>query len=232
MRKTYEKRVFSPIICFMHMRARVIGPVRKNVLGFTLIEVMSVVALIAIMSGVAVYTINTNLDRIRADNGVRRIALALNYARIRAIAEDTNYLVSFHVRPTTGTDESKCYILMFGDANKNGTLDTGEKSRTEDLPKGIVYDLNGPKDIYNLPATSNEDKDGVIFPNNKVTLSPRGIASDRGEIYIIPFNNLEDSVDNNRRAVSLEALSGKPIVWNYDVGLFGLGQNPWREEGK
>jgi prepilin-type N-terminal cleavage/methylation domain-containing protein len=199
--------------------------------GFTLLEVMTVVAIIAIMGGIAVYTINTNLDRIRADNGVRRIAFALNYARIRAIAEDSNYVVTFSTRPNPDLYQSKCYIQMFADTNKNGALDAGEKTKTEDLPKGIVYDLRGPKDIYNLSPAASE-KDGIIFPDDKVTFYPRGNASDRGEIYIIPYTNIEEKIDNNRRAVSLESLSGKPIVWFYDIGLYEKGQNPWKEEGK
>ncbi len=199
--------------------------------GFTLIEVMTVVAVIAIMCGIAIYSINMNLDRIRADSGVREVSLALNYARIRAVSEDTNYVITFKVRPTITASESKCYIEMFADTNKNGTWDPGEKEHTEDLPMGIVYDLNGPKDIYNL-AVATADKDGVIFPNKKVTFTARGNAADRGEIYIIPFTNLDKKVDNNRRAVSLESLSGKTIVWYYDVDRAAAGKNPWKLEGE
>ncbi len=199
--------------------------------GFTLLEVMSVVAVIAIMSGIAVYSINTNLDRIKADTAVRRISITLNYARIRAIAEDTNYVVSFAVRPAATANLSKCYIEMLADTNKNGVKDAGEKTRTEDLPKGIIYNLGGFKDIYDTAADAQKN-DGIGFPNNKVTFLPRGNATTKGEIYVIPETSLEKGHHDNRRAVSLEKLSGRTIAWFYHSKLADAGSNPWAEEGK
>jgi prepilin-type N-terminal cleavage/methylation domain-containing protein len=200
--------------------------------GFTLLEVMTVAAIVAIMSGIAVYSINTNLNRIRADSGIRKISLVLNYARIRAIAENTNYVVQFKVRSNAGKDVGHCYIYMYADINKNGTYDAGEKTRTEELPKGIIYNLTSTRDIYNNVVTNNSIKDGIVFTNNEVTLLPRGDASEAGEIYIIPDENLQKGIDNYRRAVSLERLSGKPIIWYYDPGRYAKGLNPWKLEGE
>ncbi len=199
--------------------------------GFTLLEVMTVVAIIAILSGIAVYSINTNLDRIRADTAVRRVSIALNYARIRAIAEDTNYVVTFVVRPAAELNQSKCYIEMLADANENGAKDAGEKVRTEDLPKGIIYNLGGLHDIYNAAADAQKN-DGIGFPNNRVTFLPRGNATDKGEVYLIPEVSLEKGFNDNRRAVSLEKLSGRTIAWFYHSALAEAGSNPWAEEGK
>jgi prepilin-type N-terminal cleavage/methylation domain-containing protein len=199
--------------------------------GFTLLEVMTVVAIIAIMSGIAVYSINTNLDRIKADTAVRRVAIALSYARIRAIADDMNYVVSFKVRPSVTIDQSKCYIEMLADANENGVKDPGEKTRIEDLPKGVIYDLSGHTDIYNITSDAQK-KDGIAFPNNKVTFLPRGNATEKGEIYLIPEVSLEKGFSDNRRAVSLEKLSGRTIAWYYHKALADAGSNPWKEEGK
>jgi prepilin-type N-terminal cleavage/methylation domain-containing protein len=205
-------------------------PSIQRIGGFTLLEVMTVVAIIAIMSGIAVYSINTNLDRIRADTAVRRISIALNYARIRAIAEDTNYIVTFSVRPTT-TNQSKCYIEMVADTNKNGVKDAGETVKTEDLPKGIVYNLSGLHDIYDTAADAQKN-DGIGFPNNRVTFLPRGNATAKGEVYIIPEMSLEKGHNDNRRAVSLEKLSGRTLAWFYHSALATAGKNPWAEEGK
>lgn len=199
--------------------------------GFTLLEVMTVTAVIAILSGIAVYSINTNLDRIRADTAVRRVSIALNYARIRAIAEDTNYIVTFSVRSAPTLNQSRCYIEMLADTNKNGVKDTGEMVRTEDLPKGVVYNLSGMHDIYDVAADSQKT-DGIAFPDNKVTFLPRGNATTKGEIYVIPAISLEKNHRDNRRAVSLEKLSGRTIAWLYHSSLADEGKNPWVEEGK
>jgi len=199
--------------------------------GFTILEVMTVVAVIAILSGIAVYSINTNLDRIRADMAVRRVALALNYARIRAVAENCNYIVTFKIRSSMAKDQSKCYIEMFADLDKDGTKDASEKTRIEELPRGIIYDLDGRYDMNNVTA-GTDNRDGIAFSNNKVTFLPRGNANESGEVYLIPQKSLEKGIDNNRRAVSLEKLSGKTIAWYYYPDLADAGKNPWKEEGK
>jgi prepilin-type N-terminal cleavage/methylation domain-containing protein len=209
---------------------RSLGSVR-SIGGFTILEVMTVVAIIAILSGIAVYSINTNLDRIKADTAVRRVGFALNYARIRAVSENCNYVVSFRTRTTIGKDQSKCYIEMLADTDNDGVKDTNEKIRTEDLPKGIVYDLVGLKDIYDVSANA-DNRDGIAFPSNKVTFLPRGNASTKGEIYIIPETNIKKNLNDNRRAVSLERLSGRTIAWFYSRSLADKGMNPWAEEGK
>jgi prepilin-type N-terminal cleavage/methylation domain-containing protein len=203
----------------------------RRIGGFTILEVMTVVAVIAILSGIAVYSINTNLDRIKADTAVRRVSFALNYARIRAVSENCNYVVSFRTRTSIGRNQSKCYIEMLADSDNDGVKDTNEKIRTEDLPKGIVYDLNGLKDIYDVTADANT-RDGIAFPDNKVTFLPRGNATTKGEVYIIPETNIKKNLNDNRRAVSLEKLSGRTIAWFYRRSLADAGNNPWAEEGK
>lgn len=192
---------------------------------------MTVVAVIAILSAIAIYSINTNLDRIKADTAVRRISLALNYARIRAVAENCNYIVTFLVRANVGVDKSKGYIEMVADTDKDGVKDAGEKTRTEDLPSGIIYDLNGLNDINDIIANT-QNRDGIAFSDNRVTFLPRGSADEGGEVYIIPEKSLEKGNDENRRAVSLERLSGRTIGWYYHSSLADAGENPWKEEGK
>jgi prepilin-type N-terminal cleavage/methylation domain-containing protein len=211
------------------------GPARRSICrteGFTLLEVMTVVAVIAILSAIAIYSLNMNLERIRADMGVRRISIALNYARIKAVSENTNYVVQFLHRSNPGRNESDCYVMMFADNNKNGTHDSGEAERIEDLPMGIVFDLTGPKDINNTTVTSSTETDGIVFANNKLTFFPRGNSSENGVVYIVPKKNKESGNDRNRRAVSVERLSGKTIVWIYDTKRLDKGLCAWRLEGE
>jgi prepilin-type N-terminal cleavage/methylation domain-containing protein len=199
--------------------------------GFTILELMTVVGIIAILSAIAVYSINTNLDRIRADTAVRRVSLALNYARIRAVAENCNYIVTFLVRPTVSKGQSRSYIEMLADIDKDGIKDSGETTRIEDLPGGIIYDLDGQPDINNIAADA-QNRDGIAFSDNKVTFLPRGNADEGGEVYIIPEKSLERNINQNRRAISLERLSGRTIGWFYHTSLADAGKNPWKEEGK
>jgi prepilin-type N-terminal cleavage/methylation domain-containing protein len=222
--------IFSPDRRTKRSEHHECAPVHPNG-GFTLLEVMTVVAVIAILSAIAVYSINTNLDRIRADTAVRRISFALNYARIRAVAENCNYIVTFAVRTGVSKDQPKCYISMLADMDKDGVKDAGEAVRTEDIPSGIMYDLDGQCDINNAAANS-QNRDGIAFSDNTVTFLPRGNANESGEVYIIPEKSLEKHFNDNRRAVSLEKLSGRTIAWFYHSSLADAGENPWKEEGK
>jgi prepilin-type N-terminal cleavage/methylation domain-containing protein len=204
----------------------------RAVAGFTLLEMMTVVAVIAVLSGIAMISFNTGLDRIRANSGVRTISYTLNYARIRAIAENRSYVVRFVVKGGVNSNEYTCMLETFCDANRNLILDPGETIRKEVLPKGIVYDLSTVKDINDQLPSDSEHRDGIDFPDNQVIFSPRGYASTRGEIYIIPSGNLEDAYNGNRKAVSVEAISGKTVIWNYHEALEENGVCPWKEDGK
>lgn len=228
--RNFRHFVFSPARRVVRAEGRRQAP-PHGAEGFTILEVMTVVAVIAILSAIAIYSINTNLDRIRADTAVRRISLALNHARIRAVAENCNYVVRFAVHPTVSVDRSQYYIEMLADVDKDGVKDTGEKAITEDLPTGIMYDLNNRVDINNIMASVG-NRDGIAFSDNTVTFLPRGNADEGGEVYIIPEKSLEKGVDDNRRAVSLERLSGRTIAWFYHSSLADGGANPWKEEGK
>ncbi len=92
----------------------------------------------------------------------------------------------------------------------------------------IVRDLirNNKVTIRQLIATDTWLKE------NQVIFSPRGYASTRGVVYIIPSGNLKDAYNGNRKGVSLEAVSGKTVIWNYSEGLEEKGECPWREDGK
>jgi prepilin-type N-terminal cleavage/methylation domain-containing protein len=195
--------------------------------GFTIIEMLTVLAIIAILSSIAAITATGSIDRMKADMTARTIAFALNKARIRAITENNNYVVSFVTRDTGSKDKSGYIIEIHDDNNRNGIKDTGEKVEEEHLTKGVPFDLPEGKDIYCTSPTSSSMRDGIVFPNNKVTFYPRGNASDSGEIYIYPLTSKEKGRNWNRRAVSLEKVTGKPVIWFFDKEKDKSGKCPW-----
>ena len=198
--------------------------------GFTLIEMLTVLSIIAILSSIAAITATGSIDRLKADMTARSIALALNKARIRAISENNNYVVTFLIRDPGNTDRSGYVIEIHDDDNRNGTKDSGEKVEEEDLTKGVPFDLPEGKDLYCTSPTSSSMKDGIVFPNNKVTFYPRGNASDDGEVYIYPLTSKEKGRNWNRRAISLEKVTGKPIIWFFDKERDKNGKCPWSKK--
>lgn len=206
----------------------------KDKTGFTLLEMIIVVSIITIMASIAAISFYPNIDKIKADMSARSVALNLNYARIQAIKENNNYIVKFEkINNPDGT--TSYFIEVHDDDNNDGQRDINEKVKVERLTKGIIYNFPVGKDIDSDPAPSADKLDGIVFSlntldDNQVRFNPRGNASDSGEVYMIPLKSLEKNRLKNRRMVSLEKISGRSILWIYDVARDDAGQSPWKRE--
>lgn len=73
------------------------APTGRAVHGFTLIELVLVVAILAVVSAVAVPRVGNANTRYRADAAARRIAADLELARTRARIKSTSQTVTFDV---------------------------------------------------------------------------------------------------------------------------------------
>ena len=206
----------------------------KGKTGFTILEMIIVVSIIAIMSSIAAISFFPNIDRIKADMSARSVVFNLNYARIQAIKENNNFIVKF--KKTVNADGmTRCFIEVHDDDDNDGQRDTSEKVKVEELTKGIIYNFPVGKDIDSDPSPSADKLDGIVFSlsvsdDNEVRFNSRGNASDSGEVYMIPLKSLEKKRLNNRRMVTLDMISGRAVVWIYDVGRDEAGESPWKRE--
>lgn len=88
--------------------------------GFSLLEMMVVLAIVLIMSGIAVPTLMRSLQRYQLESAVRNIANVLMRARYEAIRQN-RLIGTIYVGPTGGLP------ARYGiDVNDNGALDAGE----------------------------------------------------------------------------------------------------------
>ena len=92
--------------------------------GFTLVEMMIVIALLAIIAAIAAPNFQTYMAQRRLNGAARQVMTDLMDARMKAVSENNQFKVFF-------LDTHQYKVL--DDENNNGTEDTGEASVTKDI---------------------------------------------------------------------------------------------------
>ena len=92
--------------------------------GFTLVEMMIVIALLAIIAAIAAPNFQTYMAQRRLNGAARQVMTDLMDARMKAVSENNQFKVFF-------LDTHQYKVL--DDENNNGTEDTGETSVTKDI---------------------------------------------------------------------------------------------------
>lgn len=121
-------------------------------LGFTLVEMMVVVALFAILQSLAFPAFTNFIDSMRLNSSVNSLFSSLTLARSEAIKRNSRAVVC---KSATGdaciaTGGWEQGWIVFHDANNNSVRDNGEAilSRQHALPTSIRFVGNGPVSKY------------------------------------------------------------------------------------
>jgi prepilin-type N-terminal cleavage/methylation domain-containing protein len=142
--------------------------------GFSLIELMVVIALIAIMAGIAVPNFQTYMKNRRLSGAASQLFVDLMNARMQAVSQNMKIIVSL---------ENNHQYKIIRDLNGNGTIDAGEDGPLKDIHPDY-YDVtfaaasSGFNPIFNANGTGMQGTINIssssISTTKTITMSTAG----------------------------------------------------------
>lgn len=142
---------------------------RRRSRGFTLIEVMTVVAMIGVFAGLAAVAMRSSMGDMRAKGGARSLGDLLMLGRQEAMRTGDNYIVFYDRDAEDNALASKggdpAAALLIRDLDQDGRVDSGEKvaavlvDSTNSLSWGSTFAANEA-----TPVKAPNDNAAAAFP--------------------------------------------------------------------
>ena len=188
---------------------------KKNDRGFTLVELLIAVSVLAILVSFALPNIGEWMSRYRVRSSARRIASNMQFARIKSITENNDYIVCFETASDLYT------IIDDNDGDGVDGVDCANSSgddiivKTVNLPTGVVFGYSsGAKKTPHSCSSGGACatlSDSVSFSGDDVNFNPDGSA-ENGYVYV------KNELDETHAVGVPNAATGNVQVWRLSPG--------------
>ncbi len=180
----------------------------RRLSGFTLVELIITLAVIAILGLVAAPGLFAYLPVYRVDRAVQVIATELNLVRMRAIAKNRVHHVAFDPAAQTLT-------VYEDDDNDWSTTNTAVKtlSLATDFPN-VSLDYNNVTGLSGSTLSAAASFGSTSSPV-RATFLPNGLTSSPGELYLLPA--ADKGVRNDRLRAIRVSRGGQVARYRYDT---------------
>jgi len=182
--------------------------------GFTMIELLIVVAIIAVTAAIAIPNIISWIPTMRVNSAARDLVSEMQLARMKAVSERNNYVITFD----TSTNQYSIY-----DDNDSNFSTSNVLVKTVNLPSGIQFGYIAGKNPSNDDITGSVQFGATSSPIRE-TFIPNGTANLMGSVYLIPTEDIAGSRRDRQRAITV-ILTGRIKLWKYDAGG---SPGPWK----
>ena len=176
--------------------------------GISLIEIMVAVAIIGVLTSMAVIQIGAVRPGLQADGGMRVVMSALNAARETAISQRRRVEVTFNdgywVRVTRHNLDNTTTVLT--DVPFEGGVRFGLAPQVEDTPDGFG----------NLSAISFGNADTVMFNTEGMLVDNSGVPVNGSVFLLIPAGNSYQA--GSFRAVTVLGSTGRVRGFRWNGG--------------
>lgn len=155
----------------------------RNSRGFTLVELLIIVAMIGVVSAIAFPTLLSQLPRWRTNGVTRDVSGKLMLARLKAIQNNNRYAVEF----SFGDRDS--FKIMKYDTDINGWVDDGFESRTTgDVDIVLAGGGCTNRVIFNIDGTAGGCDPVWVKTKDSVQVRKLGINTSTGKVTVYNCN--------------------------------------------
>jgi prepilin-type N-terminal cleavage/methylation domain-containing protein len=195
-----------------------------NQKGFSLFELIVVVGIIAAVTGILLPVYFSMKPTIRVNGAARQIQGDFMWARMRAVSENNNYVITFgSAGPDLSNDTYYIYDDDNGDFNDPAVPDANELVKTVVISgeyEGVGYGFVPGMDDTSGGTLNAGDPPVTFQPASNISwfkFKPNGRSNKNGSIYLILDEDQTNSRKDRSRAITVILQTGRIKIYDYNA---------------